>query len=566
MRDRELLARAGWSGHYRPIGARGETRGLSREEKTHMGSRHRVFLVAAGLLVAVASNSALAQKHGGVLKMYFFDSPASMSIHEEATIAGQGPMMGVFNNLVMYKQDVPQASIESIVPDLASQWSWGEDGKELTFKLREGVKWHDGKPFTSKDVKCTWDLLQGKASERLRLNPRKAWYRNLDEVVPNGDYEVTFKLARPQPAFIALLASGFTPVYPCHVSPSQMRQKPIGTGPFKFVEFKPNEYIKVTRNPDYWKADRPYLDGIEYQIIKNVATGSLAFVSGKVDMTSWYFLQVPMLKDINNQMGQELCHMAPTNVLRSVIINRDAPPFGKPEVRRAIALTLDRKAFIDTLTQGKGIIGGALMSPPFGVWGLPSDKMPTLFGYGADVAANRAEARKLMEGQGYGPNNRIHVKIATRNLPPYRDPAVLLIDQLKEIYIDGELELIDTPVWFPRLAKKDFTIGLNLIGNGLDEPDQTLYENYTCDAEGNYDGYCSPELDKLVDRQSMESDQQKRQQLVWEIEKKMAEDVARPILYHSVSGTCWRPYVKGYTMFVNAIYNGVRMEDVWLDR
>jgi peptide/nickel transport system substrate-binding protein len=531
-----------------------------------MGSRHHVFLLAAGLLLAAAGNSALAQKRGGVLKMYFFDSPASMSIHEEATIAGQGPMMGVFNNLVMYKQDVPQASIESIVPDLASQWSWSEDGKDLTFKLRQGVTWHDGKPFTSKDVKCTWDLLQGKGTEKLRLNPRKAWYRNLEEVAPNGGYEVTFKLKRPQPAFIALLASGFTPVYPCHVSPTQMRQHPIGTGPFKFVEFKPNEYIKVARNPDYWKQDRPYLDAIEYQIIKNVATGSLAFVSGKVDMTSWYFLQVPMLKDINNQMGRELCQMAPTNVLRSVIINREAPPFGKPEVRRAIALTLDRKAFIDTLTQGKGIIGGALMSPPFGVWGLPSDRMQTLFGYGPDVAANRGEARKLMEGQGYGPTNRIHTKISTRNIPPYRDPAVLLIDQLKEIYIDAELELVDTPVWYPRLARKDFTIGLNLIGNGLDEPDQTLYENYTCNAEGNYDGYCNPELDKLVDRQSMESDQQKRRQLVWEIEKKMAEDVARPILYHSVSGTCWYPDVKGYTMFVNAIYNGLRMEDVWFDR
>ena len=92
---------------------------------------------------------ALAQKPGGILKMYFFDSPASMSIHEEATIAGQGPMMGVFNNLVMYDQDVPQASIKSIVPDLATEWSWGEDGKELTFKLRQGVKWHDGKPFTA---------------------------------------------------------------------------------------------------------------------------------------------------------------------------------------------------------------------------------------------------------------------------------------------------------------------------------------------------------------------------------------------------------------------------------
>ena len=223
-----------------------------------------------------------------------------------------------------------------------------------------------------------------------------------------------------------------------------MRQQPIGTGPFKFVEFKPNEYIKVARNPDYWKKDRPYLDGIEYQIIKNVATGSLAFVSGKVDMTSWYFLQVPMLNDINKQIGQEVCHMAPTNVLRSVIINREKPPFGNPNVRRAIALTLDRQAFIDTLTQGKGIVGGALLSPPFGVWGMPPDLMRTLPGYGPDVAANRAEARKLMEKLGYGPNNRLQTKVATRNIPPYRDPAVLLIDQLKEIYIDGELEPIDT--------------------------------------------------------------------------------------------------------------------------
>src|SRR4051794_33559236 len=225
------------------------------------------FAAALGLLLAVTLGlaPAFAQKPGGILKLYFFDSPARMSIHEEATIAGQGPMMGVFNNLVMYKQDVSQASLESIVPDLASEWSWDEDRTALTFKLREGVKWHDGKPFTARDVKCTWDLLQGKTTEKLRLNPRKPWYRNLEEVVRNGDHEVTFRLKRPQPAFLALLASGFSPVYPCHVSPAEMRQRPIGTGPFKFVEFKPNEFIKVVRNPDYWKKDRPYLDAIEYQ-------------------------------------------------------------------------------------------------------------------------------------------------------------------------------------------------------------------------------------------------------------------------------------------------------------
>ena len=90
---------------------------------------------------------------------------------EEATVFAEGPMMGVFNNLVMYDQHVPQNSLLSIVPDLATGWSWSEDGTELTLPLREGVSWHDGKPFTAKDVQCTWDMLTGKSSEKLRVNP-----------------------------------------------------------------------------------------------------------------------------------------------------------------------------------------------------------------------------------------------------------------------------------------------------------------------------------------------------------------------------------------------------------
>src|SRR6266446_7728889 len=150
----------------------------------------RAFAIVGGLLIALCSASgALAQKAGGTLKISFFDNPASMSLHEEATGAALRPMMGVFNNLVMYRQDVAQNSPQSIVPDLASGWAWSEDGKDLTFKLHQGVRWHDGKPFTGKDVKCTWDLLTGKASEKLRVNPRKPWYRNLEEVTTNGDFE-----------------------------------------------------------------------------------------------------------------------------------------------------------------------------------------------------------------------------------------------------------------------------------------------------------------------------------------------------------------------------------------
>jgi len=145
---------------------------MNGEGVRKMGRSLHAVAAAAALLITVAgAEPALAQKSGGVLKMYHRDSPASMSILEEATNSTEIPMMGVFNNLVLYKQDVAQNSLQSIIPDLATDWSWNEDGTELTFRLRSGVKWHDGHPFTANDVNCTWDLLLGKSQEKLRANP-----------------------------------------------------------------------------------------------------------------------------------------------------------------------------------------------------------------------------------------------------------------------------------------------------------------------------------------------------------------------------------------------------------
>ena len=160
----------------------------------------RGFAVLGCVLCSLlGAGTAVAQKSGGILKIYHRDSPASMSILEEGTNSTEIPMMGVFNNLVMYDQHVAQNSLSSIVPDLATDWSTSEDGTQLTFHLRKDVKWHDGKPFTANDVKCTWDLLTGKASEKLRLNPRKSWYNNIEEITTNGDHEATFVLKRSQP-------------------------------------------------------------------------------------------------------------------------------------------------------------------------------------------------------------------------------------------------------------------------------------------------------------------------------------------------------------------------------
>src|ERR1700704_4537824 len=245
----------------------------------------RGFIAAsmAALVVVASAAPASAQKAGGTLRVTHRDNPPSASIHEEATISTVMPFMSIYNNLVVFDPKSKQNAPDHIVPDLATEWAWSDDGTKLTFKLRDGVKWHDGKPFTSADVKCTFDLFTNQAKDKLRLNFRQTWWVNVASTTTNGDREATFHLKRPQPGILALLASGDTPIYPCHVAPAQMRQHPIGTGPFKFVEYKPNQGIKLARNPDYWKPGLPYLDGIEFTIIPNRSTAILGFIAGKFD-------------------------------------------------------------------------------------------------------------------------------------------------------------------------------------------------------------------------------------------------------------------------------------------
>ena len=520
----------------------------------------------AGLIISASTTStALAQKPGGTLRVYHRDSPASMSIYEETTLSTSMPMMGVFNNLVLFDPAQTQNRLDNIIPDLAENWSLSEDGKTITFKLRSGAKWHDGKPFTADDVKCSWELLLGTGKEKLRINARETWWANLAGVTADNERQATFHLKRPQPSFLALLGSGLSPVYPCHVPPAEMRQHPIGTGPFKFIEFKPNQSIKLVRNPEYWKPGRPYLEGIEYTIIPNRSTAMLAFAAGQFDLTFPYEITIAMLRDLRSQMPQTVCEITPMNVSMNLSIAHK-PPFDKPEARRAIAMSLDRQAFIDILGDGQGDIGTAMLPAPEGQWAMPKDLMRKLPGYDPDVGKSRGEAQNLMRSLGYGPQNRIGLKIVTRNLPDFRDPASIAADQLKNIWVDSEVEAVETANYLPKLMRSDFVVALTAIGSGLDDPDQNFYENYICDSKRNYARYCSREVDSLIDRQSAERDPNKRRELVWEIDRRLQEDIARPILFYMRKATCWSPELKGLKLQVNSIYNGWRMEDIWLDR
>lgn len=524
-----------------------------------------IALLAVAASMLTAAGTVWAQKHGGTLRIQHMDTPPSPSIHEEATVSVAVPFMAIYNNLVIFDQHVARNSLETIVPELATSWSWNDDGTKLAFKLRQGVKWHDGKPFTAKDVQCTFELLLGTGEDKLRRNPRSAWYGNVEKVTADGEFDVTFHVKQRQPSLLALLASGYTPVYPCHVSVADMRRKPVGTGPFKFVELRMNERIRLIKNTDYWKPGRPYLDAIEYSIIQDRSTRMLSFISGKFDMTFPADVTVPLLKNIKQDAPHAQCTMRASGVNTNLIVNRDMPPFDDERIRRAMALTLDRQAFVDILSEGQHAIGGALLPPPDGVWGLTPDKLKDLPGYG-DVAKNREQARELMKQAGYSPDKRLKIKVSTRNIATFRDPAVILIDQLKHIWIDGELEIIDTAVYYNRVFKKDYTVALNLSGAAVDDPDQNFFENFACGSLRNYNNYCDAEMTKRFEAQSRETDPEKRKRMVWDIDRKLQEEIARPIIYHGVIAGCWQPHVKGLTIMVNSIYNGWRFEDLWLDK
>src|SRR5262249_37673968 len=183
--------------------------------------------------------------------------------------------------------------------------------------------------------------------------------------------------------------------------------------------------------------------------------------------------------EVKKQAPDIQCEINSWNTSRTAIMNRTVPPFDKPDLRRAIMLALDRKAFIDIIGEGQGEIGATMQPPPNGGWGMPAGMLKTLPGYAPDGAKNRAEAQQIMQKLGYGPDRRLPVTVPPRNVAAYRDPAVILIDQLKEIYIDGTLNAIDTTQWYPTVMRKDYALAFTVTETGLHDPDQMFYDNYS---------------------------------------------------------------------------------------
>src|SRR4029434_5578052 len=213
---------------------------------------------AALLLLPAAPGWAQTPKYGGGLVTHPLSATPSMSPHEESTVATTQQASPCFNNLVYYDPAKRQESVDNIMPAL---WSGQYGHRNLVFFLRKDVKWHDGKPFTAGDVKYTFDAVRGApdAKAKLKVNPRKLWYDNIEAIEAPDPYTVVFRLKKPQPSLLPMLASGYSPIYPAHVPLAELKNKCVGTGPFKLKENKPGELVEYVKNPDYFVKGAPSL-------------------------------------------------------------------------------------------------------------------------------------------------------------------------------------------------------------------------------------------------------------------------------------------------------------------
>ena len=522
--------------------------------------------VLLGTLCAALPAASQTPKRGGILNTLVIEDPPGLLIHESATVSNVWPMSPCYSNLVLFHPLKPLESAETVIPELAERWSWQDNYRNLVFFLRKNARWHDGQPFTSRDVKYTFDIVREapNAPAKLRLSPRKDWYVNVEAIEALEPHTVVFRLKRPQPSFLLMLASGYSPVYPAHVQLADLRQRCVGTGPFRMKQYVRGQLVELERNPDYFVPDRPYLDGIRYTIIGERGTRLAALQAGRLDAFVPLEMTKTMAESVKTSAPSLLITEVGQNGSDNVVLNHKRPPFDNPAVRRAISLAMDRRAFVQGVRHGGAVVGAAMMPKPFGIWGLPEQDLRTLPGY-RDPALDKAEAKRLLASAGYGPGKPLRVEMVTRTISIYLDVASFVVDQLRLVGVEATLKQLDTGAWFPALARRDYQIGANLTAGGFDDPDAYFYENYKCGASRNYTEYCSETVDKLIDLQSQELDPAKRLKIVWEIQRKLDADAARPMLSWRKEYFAQYPYVRNLVPH-NALYNYGRMQDVWLDK
>lgn len=516
-------------------------------------------VVLLGLVFAPAAVLAEEPQRGGILKVSLSGDPPSLDMHQEQTFKVTIPMSTVYNTLVMFDPH----GFPKIIGDLATSWETSEDGKAWTFKLHEGVKFHDGTELTSADVKASWDRI---------INPpegvtssRRSFYTMIDSIDAPDKDTVVFNLKLPAASFLSMIAAPANFIYAkadIDKAPDWHKQHANGTGPFKFKKWVRGSSLEVERNPNYFKPGLPYMDGIKYFMIKDLSASAKSVRSGRTDVEFRGFPPAEV-DAIEKQLGDKVVVRYPKAMSQwGVAINVERKPFDDERVRKALSLAINRYDMAKTLKPLSGLetVGGLVH--PDSEWGLKPEEMQDLPGFNPDYEKNLEEAKQLLTEAGFP--DGFKTTLVNRSVKlPYIDLGVYIVSAWKKIGVEAEHKLEESATWSATRRNRDFELMIDPYGSSAaGDPDEMLTKFLT-GASPNWGRFSDPKVDELFKQQQIERDPQKRIELV--------KALQRQVISHAywLPGLWWTRIevrsarIKNYEPHHSHWMNR-RLEDMWL--
>ena len=506
---------------------------MKNNEEQKLVIERRKFLKTSGAIAVGAtfasflpSNVVKASKRGGTLSMLVQPEVPTLASYLSTSMPVGQTASKIYDGLLEYNFDL------SPRPCLAESWNVSPDGLIITFNIRKGVKFHDGHPMTSEDVRYSiMEVL-------IKYHARGGKFKIIESIQTPDDHTVLIKLKSSSPALMMAFSGYESPIIPKHLFAGKdiknhpLANKPIGTGPFKFVEWKRGQYMRFDRNPDYWSPGQPYFDRIVVQTIPDSATRSAVLEKGDFQLAG--FGAVPnndakrlgaLPNLIVTTKGYE--NFSPISELD---FNTKVKPFNNKKVRQAVAFCIDRKFVIENIWFDFGKIATGPINSNFEAAGLYTSKVKNY-----DVSNRIEVANSLLDEAGYPRKSDGYRFEITHDITPYggewKSFGEYTVQQLDKIGIKARLRVEDVATWLKRIyTNYDFTLSSNWL-NTFADPVLGVHRLYHSNAIKpgtvfkNASRWSSPLTDKLMDMASVEPDQEERGALYQAFQKILVEEV-----------------------------------------
>jgi len=528
--------------------------------------RRYLHIVVIAIVATVLAGPAMAQdkpRYGGELVLAVPSEPPSYDGHREETFGVIHPLAPHYNTLL--RVDPSDKTGTKLVADLAESWSMAKDGRTYTFKLRRGVKFHDGSEMTSKDVKASYDKIifppQGVASDR------QGQYVVVEAVQAPDPYTVVFRLKWPAASFLASVGSPWNWIFKADILAKDMRwyeKNVMGTGPFTFVEHVKGSHWVGKKNPNYWDKGKPYLDGYRAIFIRDSAA-QVAAVRGERAHIQFRGFSPAERDGLVQALGPKITvQESAWDCALLVAMNHDKKPFDDKRVRRALSLTLDRYQGSQALSKiaiVKEVAGVQVPGTPFAT---PPAELEKLAGYGRDIAKSRAEAKRLLKEAGVPDGFAFTFK--NRGIPmPYEPVGVWLIDQWRQVGLNVTQEVIEAAKYYAELRGGNFDVAMDFQCGYIVEPDLDIYKFQSKEiSPANYSRYTDKVLDELFVKQGRAGDAEERKKYIREFERRLLDDEVH--YFYTLQWHRIIPHnskVKGWTI-TPSHYLNQQLDAVWL--